>query len=307
MPFEVRAVLIHGAPWFKGKDIAASLGYVNRRQAIRTHVDNEDKETLLALFQSVNANAAFPGDEQAEEIYVNESGVYALIMRSNKPHAHTFQKWVTKEVLPGIRQTGAYVQHAPAESARYPPLMNDGDGARKRILEDIREALRVEMQQHHVWSFSKKSRHQQELERVGVLLQGEELEKLDERDNVVRIVDFLQDRFESSAWKLHGRQCKNIYAVELKQAKLRECRDEGSSPPGTFNQSERRIVYTDADYDLMVQVYASCAKRFAAIIDKNDPGLGERRRGQRSIIDFMQARRGNAATADEDAEQGEVE
>ena len=77
--------------------------------------------------------------------------------------------------------------------------------------------------------------------------------------------------------------------MELKQAKLRECRDEGTSPPITFDQSEYRIVYTDGDYDLMAQVYAMCSERFANVAGQDDNlRIAEARHGQRSIMDFMQ-------------------
>ena len=94
----VRVKVINGAPWFVGKDVAASLGYTKTRNAISQHVDNED-----ALKQGVPDNQGFI----QETILINESGMYALIFGSKLPTAKAFKRWVTNEVLPSIRRTGA--------------------------------------------------------------------------------------------------------------------------------------------------------------------------------------------------------
>lgn len=95
----VRVKVINGAPWFVGKDVAASLGYTKTRNAISQHVDNED-----ALKQGVPDNQGFI----QETILINESGMYALIFGSKLPTAKAFKRWVTNEVLPSIRRTGGY-------------------------------------------------------------------------------------------------------------------------------------------------------------------------------------------------------
>lgn len=101
----VRVKVINGAPWFVGKDVAASLGYTKTRNAISQHVDNED-----ALKQGVPDNQGFI----QETILINESGMYALIFGSKLPTAKAFKRWVTNEVLPSIRRTGGYpfVRHS---------------------------------------------------------------------------------------------------------------------------------------------------------------------------------------------------
>lgn len=95
---KVRALEIKGEPWFVGKDIAESLGYERADNAIRTHVDEEDKLThrISALGQSRNMKI------------INESGLYSLILRSQLPSSKQFKRWVTSEVLPQIRKTGGY-------------------------------------------------------------------------------------------------------------------------------------------------------------------------------------------------------
>ena len=97
---QVRTVTIDGEPWFIGKDVAEALGYVKARNAISTHVDEEDKKDALIQGDL--------GGSQKMTI-INESGVYALIFGSKLESAKKFKHWVTSEVLPAIRKNGAYI------------------------------------------------------------------------------------------------------------------------------------------------------------------------------------------------------
>ncbi len=94
---EVRTILINDEPYFVGKDVALILGYTNPQKALRDHVDEEDR-TVNESF-TVNGTAA---------TLINESGLYSLILSSKLPSAKKFKRWVTSEVLPEIRKTGAY-------------------------------------------------------------------------------------------------------------------------------------------------------------------------------------------------------
>ena len=95
---EVRTVEINGEPWFVGKDIADALGYQNGSRDIDRHVDEDDKATVAIHDGSQNRNVTI----------INESGLYSLIMSSKMEKAKEFKRWVTSEVLPSIRKTGAY-------------------------------------------------------------------------------------------------------------------------------------------------------------------------------------------------------
>ena len=105
----VRTVELDGEPWLVGKDVAAALGYKNPQEAIRTHVDDEDKGVSEILT---------PGGKQSVPI-INESGLYSLVLSSKLPTARKFRRWVTSEVLPSIRKTGGYIagqkELSPAE------------------------------------------------------------------------------------------------------------------------------------------------------------------------------------------------
>ena len=97
---EIRVMVKDGEPWFVGKDVAEVLGYSKARNAISVHVAEEDKKD--ALIQGPLGGA------QTMTI-INESGLYSLILSSKLPQAKEFKRWVTSEVLPSIRKTGAYL------------------------------------------------------------------------------------------------------------------------------------------------------------------------------------------------------
>lgn len=84
--------------WFVGKDIAVSLGYKDTVNALKEHVDNEDKSITKVMTSGGMQNA----------VIINESGLYSLIFNSKLESAKQFKHWVTKEVLPTIRKTGSY-------------------------------------------------------------------------------------------------------------------------------------------------------------------------------------------------------
>ena len=103
---QLRAVLDErGEPWLMGVDVARRLGYKNPHKALRDHVDDEDK----TVNDSFTVNGTTP-------ILVNESALYALVLRSKQDDARKFRRWVTSEVLPSIRKQGGYMMARPYES-----------------------------------------------------------------------------------------------------------------------------------------------------------------------------------------------
>ena len=97
---KVRIVVIDSEPWLVGKDVATALGYSNPRDALRVHVDDEDKNTVVI-------HDGIPGNPNMTVI--NESGLYSLVLSSKLPDAKKFRRWVTSEVLPSIRRNGGYI------------------------------------------------------------------------------------------------------------------------------------------------------------------------------------------------------
>lgn len=97
---EVRSLVINNEPWFVGKDVAEALGYKNSKNAVPTHVDEEDKLSTQIEYTGQKRNVTV----------INESGLYSLILSSKLPNAKKFKRWVTSEVLPTLRKTGSYTK-----------------------------------------------------------------------------------------------------------------------------------------------------------------------------------------------------
>ena len=109
---EIRTVTIDGEPWFVGKDVADILGYAKPLNAIAAHVD-EDDSLKQGLTDSLGRTQ--------NTIFINESGLYALIFGSKLESAKRFKHWVTSEVLPAIRRHGAYMTNQTLEKALTSP------------------------------------------------------------------------------------------------------------------------------------------------------------------------------------------
>jgi prophage antirepressor-like protein len=95
---DIRTVEIDGEAWFVGKDVAEALGYEKPSDAVRKHVDDDDKGISKMETPSGMQNMTI----------INESGLYSLIFGSKLDSAKKFKKWVTSEVLPAIRKNGSY-------------------------------------------------------------------------------------------------------------------------------------------------------------------------------------------------------
>ena len=101
---QLRTVMIDNVPWAVGKDVADALGYQNGSRDVTRHVDAEDR----MKYQNGTAPILDSMGRVQTPIIINESGLYSLILSSKLPSAKRFKRWVTSEVLPAIRATGAY-------------------------------------------------------------------------------------------------------------------------------------------------------------------------------------------------------
>ena len=101
--FKVRVIMRLGDPWFVAKDACDCLAIADASQACQ-NLDDDEKQVVTREFDSL----LFRESKAQAMTLISESGLYALVMRSNKPNAKVFRKWVTSEVLPSIRKTGSY-------------------------------------------------------------------------------------------------------------------------------------------------------------------------------------------------------
>ena len=108
---QIRTIERDGEPWFVGKDVAAALGYTDLNKAIMMHVDDEDK-----LNDKMASSLGQRGGW-----FINESGLYSLVLSSKLPNAKKFKRWVTNEVIPSIRKHGAYMTPETLEKVLLSP------------------------------------------------------------------------------------------------------------------------------------------------------------------------------------------
>lgn len=137
---DVRIITINDEPWFVGKDVADILGYSNSRKALSDHVDDEDKGVTKSDTLGGNQNITI----------INESGLYSLILKSKKPEAKQFKRWVTSEVLPTIRKHGAYMTDKKAQDVLHGNGLADlliQAGEQIKSLEFDKQQLQVELEE----------------------------------------------------------------------------------------------------------------------------------------------------------------
>ena len=107
---DVMIIKIKDDIWFKGKDVAEILEYEDTVQTIEINVNEDDKQNydkICKLFGNVFHTP--PKSQDKKTIFINESGLYSLILSSKKPEAKHFKHWITSEVLPSIRKYGTYI------------------------------------------------------------------------------------------------------------------------------------------------------------------------------------------------------
>lgn len=128
---QIRTVEIDGELWFVGKDIASALGYSNTSDALATHVDEEDKK-----MGSENATPYITDSVGRRQypLYINESGMYGLVLGSRLQNAKKFKKWITSEVIPSIRKNGGYL--AGQENMTPEQLVANALVVAQKIIED---------------------------------------------------------------------------------------------------------------------------------------------------------------------------
>lgn len=101
-----------GEPWFVAKEVCGILEIENFLDAV-TSLDDDEKNTVV-ISDGIRGNTT--------SVIVNEFGLYCLIIRSDKPQAKAFRKWITSEVLPAIYRTG---NHDPDETQQIERFLKD--------------------------------------------------------------------------------------------------------------------------------------------------------------------------------------
>ncbi|CAB4008993.1 Hypothetical predicted protein [Paramuricea clavata] len=126
-----------GSIYFAAKELAIALGYVNHHKAVTTHT-RERMRTTLGEIKGVSQFGlplCKPGGVQPNMVFITESGLYRLIMKSKLPAAEDFQDWISEDVLPSIRKTGTYT---------LPGVMSAIDNVKDEKLRQLSEEERIE-------------------------------------------------------------------------------------------------------------------------------------------------------------------
>lgn len=134
---EVRTVELNGEPWFALKDVCAVLGLTTPAR-VAERLDS-DEVSLTHLTDSMG--------RQQETTVINESGLYNVILRSDKPEAKPFRKWVTSEVLPSIRKTGGYTMPKLSKEMQALFLLDDRTQKQEDRLTALENTMTVDYSQ----------------------------------------------------------------------------------------------------------------------------------------------------------------
>lgn len=115
----LRALTIDGAPWFVAKDVCSALSLNGFASLHTAHLDEDEVRVLVRSKVTDMRPSPLFGKSAPSVSLINESGLYSLILKSRKPEAKRFKKWVTSEVLPAIRKTGTYSSPAAAPTVQH--------------------------------------------------------------------------------------------------------------------------------------------------------------------------------------------
>ncbi len=120
---EVRTIMRDGEPWFVLKDVCMVLGIANHKN-VAARLEDDEKDGV---------RMADPIGRMQDTTIINESGLYDVILRSDKPEARPFRKWVTGTVLPAIRKTGSYSADVLTDGTKAALAEAKAKNARARV------------------------------------------------------------------------------------------------------------------------------------------------------------------------------
>lgn len=122
---ELTVIEMDNEPWFIGNEVTEKLGHTNTTKAIADHVEIEDKKRLSFKASNETLKATlWKGNDFSDKTLINESGLYSLVLSSKLESAKRFKRWVTKEVLPSIRQKGSYQAMVSQVSPEIRAILN---------------------------------------------------------------------------------------------------------------------------------------------------------------------------------------
>ena len=207
-------------PWFIAKEVATLLGYDDTVRAVNRNVRPDDQKIMSydecksifgGVAETIENTEDFGGDinntsENTIKInnngmkFINESGLYDLILESKKPEAKVFRRWVTSEVLPSIRKTGSYnVQQQQQQTPSY--VIEDKIKRATVWIEEQKYALQLEAEKERLALENK-------------TLEAELTEVSEQRDKAVKTKAYINDKRTASLMGKVSGQSKKITKLE---------------------------------------------------------------------------------------------
>ena len=190
---QVRALLKGNQPWWVLKDVCDILGLTNP-SVVADRLDEDER-------------AKFDLGRQGETTIINESGLYNVILRSDKPEAKPFREWVTGEVLPTIRKTGGYVGNDEMFITTYLPFADDATKALfKTTLQTVRQQNELILKQQ------KEIQHKEDVI-IGLV---DNVELAEKRQILNRVVRYKNANFQER-WAELYRQFNMKYHIDIER------------------------------------------------------------------------------------------
>lgn len=249
---KIRTIIIGDKPWLFGKDVAEALGYSNTRDALISHVDKDDKNTV-----------AIPDGKRGNpnQTIINESGLYSLIFGSKLPSANKFKRWVTNEVLPSIRKTGGYVSNDDLFIDTYLPF---ADMQTKLLFTTTLETIRT--QNNLIKNQQDEIVHKQEV--INGLTDNIDIYK--KKDIINRICRRKHDNYANRYKELYKCFRENFH-IDL------EARCEGYNLKQLKKKDRLSVIKYAEQFGYIDDLYSCCVKLYEAEVKEILEELNELR------------------------------
>lgn len=234
---QIRMVMVDDEPMFCLVDVCKALEIKNATDVAKRL--DEDELTRLNL-----------GGRAGESNFITESGLYAVIVRSDKPNARKFRKWVTSDVLPTIRKTGGYVNNDELFISTYLPYADENT---KLIFSQTLKTVRE--QNETIKRQQKEIIHKEDVI-IGLV---DDIDLATKRQRITQIVRFGADGKYQERYSLLYGEFERKYHCNLKS------RMEGCAlKPKVRNKMD----YIDREMGMIPQLYEIACKLFENDVEK---------------------------------------
>ena len=253
---EVEFIVLNDKVLFNAKCVGEILGIVDVNSVVRNFNDKQ----ILKLKNSDVQDTQFRKLNNAGENFLTESGVYKLIMRSNKPEAEQFQDWVTDDLLPTIRKTGGYVVENRAIDFVSNWLPNLDDMSKSVIagmLEDNQKLRLENTKQKEVIEVQVKEIEYKEDVIIGLV---DKITLEEKRQTLNKVVKHKGANY-SERWSLLYKHFQDKYHLDLKIR--RENWDKVNKP-----KSKSMVDFIDRGLNKVPELYEIACKLFHSDIEE---------------------------------------